>query len=108
MMNTENGGTEGCSKADRNQKGVRKMKDRKAWNSIIGAAAWFAAGTFAGSGITQYLTNRHHPEINLIESAPWYTGLLIQGAVTAAFLLLCMTGRLMLERNGAEESGAAG
>ena len=45
---------------------------------------------FAGSCIYQYTDYKQHPEIYTLNSAPWYTGLLIQGAFTLFITLICI------------------
>ena len=51
-----------------------------------------------GSCIYQYTDYKQHPEIYMLNSAPWYTGLLIQGAFTLLIIIVCtvvlvITGR---------------
>ena len=51
-----------------------------------------------GSCIYQYTDYKQHPEIYMLNSAPWYTGLLIQGAFTLLIIIVCavvlvVTGR---------------
>lgn len=53
---------------------------------------------FIGSCIYQYTDYKQHPEIYMLNSAPWYTGLLIQGAFTLLIIIVCavvlvVTGR---------------
>ena len=43
-----------------------------------------------GSGIYQYMDYKRHPEIYMLNSAPWYTGLLIQGAFTLLIIIVCI------------------
>lgn len=47
--------------------------------------AWCVMGAFIGvligSGIWKYWDYKKHPEIYALNSAPWYTGLLLNGIV---------------------------
>ena len=43
-----------------------------------------------GSCIYQYTDYKQHPEIYMLNSAPWYTGLLIQGAFTLLIIIVCV------------------
>ena len=72
------------------------MKTTKFVRRILSAAAFFFAGAWTGGAVMQYRTWRQHPEINMPESAPWYTGVMLQGAVTAALILVCLIGRRLL------------
>ena len=45
---------------------------------------------FIGSCIYQYTDYKQHPEIYMLNSAPWYTGLLIQGAISLLIVLICI------------------
>ena len=45
---------------------------------------------FIGSCIYQYTDYKQHPEIYMLNSAPRYTGLLIQGAISLLIVLICI------------------
>ena len=59
---------------------------------------WAMIGSLLGRGIWLYLDFRRNPGLYEIRSAPWYTELLFQGAVTAALFLLLGILRLLLKR----------
>lgn len=51
-----------------------------------------------GSCIYQYTDYKQHPEIYMLNSAPWYTGLLIQGAFTLLIIIVCAIALLIIGR----------
>ena len=51
-----------------------------------------------GSCIYQYTYYKQHPEIYMLNSAPWYTGLLIQGAFTLLIIIVCAIALLIIGR----------
>ena len=53
-------------------------------NIVIGAFA----GVFLGHGIYVVWNYRTNPELYAMNSAPWYTGILVNGLLTLAVLLL--------------------
>lgn len=83
------------------------MKQGNIIRKLMKAGIWFAAGAWTGGAVTQYLTFRQHPEISMVQSAPWYTGALLQGVVTAALILLCLAGRVLLKDEIGKEEKAA-
>ena len=53
---------------------------------------------FIGSCIYQYTDYKQHPEIYMLNSAPWYTGLLIQGVFTLLIIIVCAIALLIMGR----------
>ena len=53
---------------------------------------------FIGSCIYQYTDYKQHPEIYMLNSAPWYTGLLIQGAISLFIVLICIIVLVVIGR----------
>lgn len=47
-------------------------------------------GVFVGSGVYRYWHFRKYPDLYFIQSAPWYTSILIQGLFTLVLAALCM------------------
>lgn len=47
-------------------------------------------GVLIGSAIWRYLDYKKHPDIYALNSAPWYTGLLLNGIVTLVVIAVCM------------------
>ena len=56
--------------------------------------AWCTIGAFigvlVGSGIWKYWDYKKHPDIYALNSAPWYTGLLLNGIVTLVIVIICL------------------
>ncbi len=55
-------------------------------NTIMGA--FF--GVWIGHGIYVLWDFKSHPALYAMQSAPWYTSILVHGAVTLAVLLVCI------------------
>lgn len=56
--------------------------------------AWCFIGAFIGAlignGIWKYWDYKAHPDLYAMNSAPWYTGLLLNGIVTAVVMIICL------------------
>ncbi len=55
-------------------------------NTIIGAFV----GVFIGHGIYVFRDFKTHPDLYAVQSAPWYTSILLYGSVTAVVLVIAM------------------
>ena len=62
-------------------------------NSTMGAFIGVFVG-LSGNVVWQYKT---HPELYAMQSAPWYTSILVYGAVTLAVLVICMVLKLIIK-----------
>ena len=62
-----------------------KTAARTAW-CVIGAFI----GVLTGNGIWKYLDYKKHPDIYIQNSAPWYTGLILNGIVTLSIVIICL------------------
>lgn len=47
-------------------------------------------GVFIGSGLYRYWHFRKYQELYFIQSAPWYTSIIVQGLLTLILLAICM------------------
>lgn len=47
-------------------------------------------GVFIGSGLYRYWHFRKYPELYFIQSAPWYTSIIVQGLLTLILLAICI------------------
>ncbi len=47
-------------------------------------------GVIIGSGLYRYWHFRKYPELYFIQSAPWYTSIIVQGLLTLILLAICM------------------
>ena len=63
-------------------------------NTIMGASA----GVLIGHGIYVVRDFKTHPELYIIQSAPWYTSILMYGAFTLVVLLVCIVIKAIVKR----------
>ena len=61
-------------------------KLNKMLNIIIGAVM----GVFVGRGLYVAWNFKTHPEFYAMQSAPWYTSILVDGVFTLIVLLICI------------------
>lgn len=57
------------------------------------------AGVFIGSGLYRYWHFRKYPDLYIMQSAPWYTGILVQGLFTLVLLAVCLIIKVVLIKN---------
>lgn len=63
-------------------------------NTIMGAFA----GVFLGSAIYTVWDYKSHPGLYALTSAPWYSSILVHGAVTFAVLVICAVIKVVMKR----------
>lgn len=63
-------------------------------NIIIGAFV----GVFIGHGIYVFWDFKTHPDLYAVQSAPWYTSILLYGIVTAIILLVAVIIKWIIRR----------
>ena len=63
-------------------------------NIIMGSSA----GIFIGHAIHVFTDFKRHPELYAMQSAPWYTSIVVWGAVTLAVLLVCGLIKVFIKR----------
>lgn len=59
-------------------------------NRILNIVMGSFCGIFIGYGLYSFIDYRARPGPYAMQSAPWYTGTLLYGIVTAAVLLVCL------------------
>ena len=69
-----------------------KKKVNQVLNIIMGSFT----GVFIGSGIYKYWHFRKYPDLYAVYSAPWYTGILVNGLFTLALLVFCIMIKIIL------------
>ena len=69
---------------------------KKKINQILNIIMGSMIGVFVGSGLYRYWHFRKYPDLYLIQSAPWYTSILIQAVYTLILLALCMIVKVIL------------
>jgi ABC-type antimicrobial peptide transport system permease subunit len=62
-------------------------------NTIMGAFI----GVFIGRGIYVIWDFKTHPELYAVQSAPWYTSILVYGAFTIVVLLVCIVIKAIIK-----------
>ena len=62
----------------------------KRLNQILNIVIGATLGVFAGDALFLYWDWRTHPELYAMNSAPWYTGLMVYGFVAAAAILISL------------------
>ena len=68
-------------------------KINKFLNNFMGAFT----GVFIGHSIYVIWNYKMRPELYAMQSAPWYTSILVDGVMTLAVLLLCLLLKLGLK-----------
>lgn len=63
-------------------------------NIIIGSGI----GVFIGMSIYWCYDYFAHPDLYEMTSAPWYTGILLHGILTAAFLAVCVVIKVIIKQ----------
>ncbi len=72
-----------------------KQKIQRILNIIMGSFI----GVFIGSGLYRYWHFRKYPYLYIMQSAPWYTGILVQGLFTLVLLAVCLIIKVVLIKN---------
>ena len=63
-------------------------------NTIMGAFV----GVFIGHGIYVFWDFKAHPDLYAMQSAPWYTSILLYGIVTAVVLVIAIIIKLIIRQ----------
>lgn len=63
-------------------------------NIVIGAAI----GVFIGCGLYKFLDFKRHPELYVMQSAPWYTQLVPWGGVTIGIIIIAAITKLICRK----------
>ena len=64
-------------------------------NIIIGSVL----GAFVGRGLYVVQNFKTHPETYTIQSAPWYTSILVDGAFILVVLLICIVIKIIIKNS---------
>ena len=63
-------------------------------NIVIGSSI----GVFIGFGIYKFWHFKTYPNLYAIQSAPWYTELLLDGALVAVVVVVCIILKLIIRK----------
>ena len=66
--------------------------------TLLKTAIWCLIGVFLGSTIYTILDEKAHPGLYEMQSAPWYTGVLLGAGVTAVLVLVLAVVLAVLSR----------
>lgn len=72
-----------------------KQRIQRILNIIMGSFI----GVFIGSGLYRYWHFRKYPDLYIMQSAPWYTSILVQGLFTLVLLAVCLIIKVVLIKN---------
>ena len=69
----------------------------KKLNNILNIMIGSFVGLFLGHGSYVLWDFKPHPELYAMQSAPWYTSILVYGAVTFVVLLICIVIKAVIK-----------
>lgn len=69
---------------------------KKKVNKILNVVMGSFTGMFLGSGLYRYWHFQKYPNLYITNSAPWYTGILINGLFTLSLLTICIIIKFIL------------
>ena len=67
-------------------------------NSILNIIIGSSIGVFIGHGIYVYWDYKTHPDLYAMQSAPWYTSILVYGLFTIVVLIAGIIIKLIIRR----------
>lgn len=70
----------------------------KKLNTILNTIMGVCVGVFIGHGIYVVGNFKARPELYAMQSAPWYTSILVYGAFTLVVLLVCIVIKVIIKR----------
>lgn len=70
----------------------------KKLNLILNIMIGSFIGVFIGHGIFVFRDFKSHPDLYAIQSAPWYTSILLYGIAMAAVLLIAIIIKLIIRK----------
>lgn len=70
----------------------------KRLNYISNIIIFFLVGANIVGGIYQYMCYKNNPRLYTMQSAPWYTGILIDASITAIFILGVLIIKMIIRR----------
>ena len=67
-------------------------------NILIGTFIGVFIGVFIGHGIYVYYDFKTHPDLYAMNSAPWYTSILVYGIFTLVVILVVIIAKILIKR----------
>ena len=77
----------------------------KRLNAILNTVMGAFTGVFIGHCIFKLWDHKARPELYAMQSAPWYTSILVYGAATLVVLAVCLLIKLVLKRHEKKRVG---
>lgn len=71
----------------------------KKMNQMLNIVIGSLVGAFLGKWLYLFWDLKNHPEIYAVQSAPWYTGLILYGIVTMIVVLVLVVIKIFISRN---------
>lgn len=68
----------------------------KKLNGILNIVIGTCIGIYIGYGISVFWDYKTHPDLYLVRSAPWYTGILLHEIVTVVILIALIIIKLII------------
>ena len=72
----------------------------KKLNHILSIVMGSVIGAFVGKSLFIAWNFKTHPELYAMQSAPWYTSLVVDGAFTLLVVLICMVIKGIIRKIG--------
>ncbi|MCM1135417.1 MAG: hypothetical protein NC400_07550 [Clostridium sp.] len=69
---------------------------KKKINQILNIVIGSFIGVFIGSGLYKYWHFKKYPDLYVMQSAPWYTSILVNGIFALILLAICMIIKVIL------------
>lgn len=69
----------------------------KKLNAILNTIICIVIGVFIGHGVYIIQNFKKNPGLYEMQSAPWYTSILMYGAVTVVVLIICIVIKVILK-----------
>lgn len=70
----------------------------KKLNGILNIIMGSSIGVFIGHSIYAYWEYRKHPDIYMMQSAPWYTSIIVYSLITAIILTSTLLLKYMIKK----------
>ena len=81
----------------------RECDCMKKINIIINIFIAVFIGVFIGHGVYTVWDFKTHPELYVVQSAPWYTSILIYGVLTIILLLICIVIKVIINHKSKQK-----
>lgn len=70
----------------------------KKLNNFLNILIGTFIGVFIGHGIYVYYDYKTHPDLYAMNSAPWYTSILVYGIFTLVVILVVIIAKILIKR----------